>query len=64
MPEELLLKNKQTFVYVPILKMLRTLLNNGEILDKAMAAETNVSQGHRSHRDSSFFKENSLLSEE
>ena len=42
MPEELLLKNKQTFVYVHILKMLQTLLNNGDVLDKAMAAETRV----------------------
>lgn len=50
MPEELLLQNKQTFVYVPILKMLQTMqkmLNNGEILDKAMASETNVLQGLR-----------------
>lgn len=34
MPEELLLQNKQTFVYVLNLKMLQTLLNNGEIFRK------------------------------
>lgn len=64
-PVEFVLKNdRQTVVYIPILKMLQTLLNNGEILDKAMSSETNLSQGYRSHRDGSRFKDNSLLTEE
>ncbi|MDE0547679.1 hypothetical protein DVA76_16810 [Acinetobacter baumannii] len=64
-PIEFVLKNdRQTVVYIPILKMLQTLLNNGEILDKAMSSETNLSQGYRSHRDGYRFKDNSLLTEE
>ena len=64
-PVEFVLKNdRQTVVYIPILKMLQTLLNNGEILDKAMSPETHLSQGYRSHRDGSRFKDNSLLTEE
>lgn len=64
-PVEFVLKNdRQTVVYIPILKMLQTLLNNGDILDKAMSPESNLSQGYRSHRDGSRFKDNSLLTEE
>ena len=64
-PVEFVLKNdRQTVVYIPILKMLQTLLNNGEILDKSMSPETHLSQGYRSHRDGSRFKDNSLLTEE
>lgn len=65
MPVEFVLKkDKRTVVYVPILKMLQTLLSNGDLLDKAMSPETDLSQGYRSHRDGSRFKENSLLTEE
>ena len=64
-PVEFVLKNdRQTVVYIPMLKVLQTLLNNGEILDKAMSSETNLSKGYRSHRDGSRFKDNSLLTEE
>lgn len=41
-PVEFVLKNdKQTVLYVP---MLQTLLSNGDILDKVMSPETNLSQ--------------------
>ena len=49
---------------VPILNMLQTLLSNADILDKAMSNESNLSQGYKSHRDGSRFKDNSLLTEE
>ena len=51
-------------MYVPILKMLQTLLSNGDILYKTMSPETNLSKGFKSHRDGSHFKDNSLLTEE
>lgn len=64
MPVEYLLKNKQTVMYVPILKMLQTLLSNGDILAKAMPSEKDLSHGYRSHRDGSHFKDNSFFTDE
>lgn len=64
MPFEFVLKNTQTVVYVPIIKMLQSLLNNGNILDKVMSPETNLLQGHKSYRDGSWFKGYCLLTVE
>lgn len=44
-------KDKHTFLYVPILKMLQTILSNRDILDKAMSSESNVTQGYKSYKD-------------
>lgn len=63
-PTEFVLKKTQTVVYVPILKMIQTLLSNRDILDKATTVEPNLSQGYKSYRDGSRFKSNSLLTEE
>lgn len=40
-------------MYVPILKMLQTLLSHGEILQKALSSETNPSQCYKSYRNGS-----------
>lgn len=57
-------KYKVTFLYVPILKMLQTILNNRDILDKAMSSESNVTQSYKSYKDGFQFKDNHLLTEE
>lgn len=57
-------EHKQSSVYIPILKMLQTLLSNDEILDKALMVSNGDKQGYGTFRDGSCFKENTLLVEE
>lgn len=57
-------ENKQTVVYIPVLKMLQALLNKEEILHKALKCNTGGVQGYNTFRDGSCFKENTLLVEE
>ncbi|XP_026053335.1 uncharacterized protein LOC113039609 isoform X1 [Carassius auratus] len=64
MPVEFALDKDHSFVYVPILKMLKTLLNNKDILDKVLHAEGISPEGYHSFRDGSHFKENILLNVE
>lgn len=65
MPVEFVLGNdKQTVVYIPILKMLQTLLSNRDILEKTMSHETTLSEEYKSYRDGSRFKGNVFLNEE
>lgn len=64
-PVEFVLGNaKQTVVYVPILKMLQTLLSNREILEKTMSHEATLSEEYKSYRDGARFKDNAFLNEE
>lgn len=63
MPVEFLLeRDSQSIAYVPILKMLQTLLSNKDILDKVLFGE--ISSGYHTFRDGSHFKENVLLNVE
>lgn len=57
-------EHKQSVVYIPVLKMLQTLLNKDEILDKALTVSSGDMQGYRTFRDGSRFKENALLVED
>lgn len=57
-------KEKQSTVYVPILKMLQALLSKDDILDKALPSEKPQENVFSSFRDGSRFKENTLLTEE
>lgn len=57
MPVEFALDKEHSFVYVPILKMLQTLLNNKDILDKVLQAEMISPEGFHSFRDGSHFKD-------
>lgn len=62
--EFLLEKDKKTIVYVPILKMIQTLLKNREILEKAMSHEATSSEEYKSYRDGASFKDNAFFNEE
>lgn len=65
MPVEFVLENdKQTVVYVPILKMLQTLLSKREILEKIMSHKAASSEEYRSYGDGACFKDNVFLNEE
>lgn len=58
MPVGFVIENdKQTVVYVPILKMLQTLLSNREILEKTMSHEATLSEEYKSYRDGAFQKQ-------
>ena len=57
-------EHKQSVVYIPVLKMLQSLLNKDEILDKALTVSSGDMQGYSTFRDGSRFKENTLLVEE
>ncbi len=64
LPVEFLLDRNSSVVYVPILKMLQSLLSHKDILDKVLHVESISSEGYRSFRDGSHFKENVLLNVE
>ena len=51
-------EHKQSVVYIPVIKMLQTLLNKDEILDKALTVSNGDVQGYSTFRDGSRFKEN------
>ena len=60
-PVEFSIGDKQSVVYIPVLKMLQALLNRDDILDKVFSVDSSDSQGYNSFRDGSHFKENTLL---
>lgn len=64
MPVEFVLENKQNVVYVPIRKMLQTLLSNREILEKTMSHEATLSEKYQSYIDGARFKDSAFLNEE
>lgn len=65
MPIEFVLGNdNQTIVYIPILKMLQTLMSNRDILEKTMSHEATLSEEYKSYRDGSRFKNDAFLNEE
>lgn len=62
MPLEFVLGNdKQTAVYISIIKMLQTLLSSREILEKAMSHEANSSEQYKAYSDGSRFKGNAFF---
>ena len=63
-PVEFSIGDKQSVVYIPVLKMLQALLNRDDILDKVFSVDSSDSLGYNSFSDGSHFKENTLLMEE
>lgn len=54
-------KGKKTLAYVSILSMLQKLLNNTDVLNRAMSEKVSVAQEYRSYVDGQYFNENSFL---
>ncbi|RXN31607.1 sterile alpha motif domain-containing 3-like protein [Labeo rohita] len=54
-------KGQKPLAYVPILSMLQKLLNNTDVLNRAMSEKVSVAQEYRSYVDGQYFNENSFL---
>lgn len=60
-PVEFRTSNRKTFVYIPILKMLQTLLSKEDILEKAFSVDQTDLEGYFTFRNGSLYKDNPLL---
>lgn len=64
-PAEFLMStDKQSTVYVPVLRTLQALLNKEDILEKALSSEIAQANVYQSYEDGLRFKKSTLLTEE
>lgn len=57
-------KGRKGLAYVPIIPMLQKLLNNPDVLDKAMSGKVHFPQEYRSYADGQHFKENAFFAKD
>ncbi|XP_041951021.1 uncharacterized protein LOC121711457 isoform X1 [Alosa sapidissima] len=61
MPQQYIIQPDHTAVYVPVLHMMQALFKHTDVLDKIQEANSSSCDHYSSHRDGSYFQENTFL---